>query len=344
MAELLVSDFLHLSKSLPIIDVRSPGEYESGHIPGSYNIPLFNNEERAEVGTCFKTVGKKAAVKLGLKIVGPKMYGFVEQVEKRSLGDEVLVHCWRGGMRSGSFAWLLTTAGIKAHTLIKGYKGYRNFSLEKFQELDNLVLLGGETGSGKTEILNLLSKNGEQVIDLEKLANHKGSSFGNLSKYPQPSTEQFQNDLLERILSFNTKKRIWVEDESHNIGNVGIPDLFWKKMRSSPLIRIVKDKSHRISQLVNEYGKIDPNLLKEGILRIQKKLGGLITQQALESLEKGDMQKVAELCLMYYDKAYKSGLYNRDPNLIHNIEVTSDMSHGAILDSVRTIAVNQPQG
>lgn len=334
MAELDVIEFLRLSEQYPVIDVRSPAEYSKGHIPLAINIPLFDDTERAIIGTSYKQKGKKQAILEGLEFVGPKMASFVRQANSIAVDNQVLVHCWRGGMRSGSFAWLLNTSGIKAHTLIKGYKCYRNYASETFEKLDNLILLGGETGTGKTKILKLLEEKDEQIIDLEKLANHKGSSFGNLSGGNQPTTEQFQNDLLQKLLSFDLNKRIWIEDESHKIGNVAIPDAFWKKMRSSPILRIIKSKKERIRNLVEEYGIVDKALLKEGILRIKKKIGGLNLQIALDSLEHGNLHQVADICLMYYDKAYSSGLYNRDPNLIHNIEIEPGKSFESIAEKV----------
>lgn len=338
MVQLDVKEFLSLSKTYPVIDVRSPGEYSQGHIPMAKNIPLFDDAERAVIGTTYKQKGKKQAILEGLEIVGPKMAFFVKKANSIAVDNQVLVHCWRGGMRSGSFAWLLNTAGIKAHTLKKGYKGYRNYASELFEQLDTIILLGGETGSGKTEILNSLEEKDEQIIDLEKLANHKGSSFGNLFGDNQPTTEQFQNDLLKKLLSLDLNKRIWIEDESHKIGNVGIPDVLWKKMRCSPIIRIIKSKDERIKNLLKDYGVVDTELLKEGILRIKKKIGGLNLQLALDSLEKGELNQVADICLIYYDKAYASGLYNRDPKLIHNIEISPEMSNDLVVEKILTHA------
>jgi tRNA 2-selenouridine synthase len=175
--QLSVEEFLEKAQSLPIVDVRSPGEYDHAHIPGAVSIPLFDNDERALVGTKYKNAGKDSAVLLGLDLVGPKLAGFVKQSKKLNpQHKEVLVHCWRGGMRSGSFAWLLDTAGLTASTLVGGYKAYRNAVLSAFAEPRNLIILGGKTGSGKTDILKELARQGEQIIDLEGLAHHKGST------------------------------------------------------------------------------------------------------------------------------------------------------------------------
>src|SRR3989339_1355584 len=189
-----VAEFLKRGNSLPIIDVRSPGEYEHAHIPGALALPLFSNEERAEVGTIYKQRGRVQAVQKGLEFVGPKLKDFTKFALKLN-SDELLIHCWRGGMRSSAMAWLLETVGINCSLLKDGYKAYRNHVLESFDLPYKILLLGGYTGSGKTEILSALKEAGEQVVDLEGLSNHKGSAFGALGQGIQPSSEQFENTL-----------------------------------------------------------------------------------------------------------------------------------------------------
>lgn len=240
-------------------------------------------------------------------------------------------------MRSGSFSWLLNTSGIKAHTLKGGYKAYRNFALDYFSGLDNLILLGGETGSGKTSILKELKEVGEQVVDLEALAHHKGSSFGGISGINQPTNEQFQNNLLKEIMQLDISRKIWLEDESHNIGSVRMPDALWFKMRSSPVVRLVISKEARIARLVEDYGNIDKDLLSKGIIRISKKIGGLETSNALQLLEANKLWEVADICLNYYDKAYKTGLRHRNPNLICNLDV-KEGEHLSVQDIVTLAA------
>lgn len=340
MAELEIEQFLKFSDNFPVIDVRSPGEYQSGHITRSFNIPLFNDEERALIGTNYKLKGRKQAISLGLDIVGPKLSDFVNNAEKIAVDNTVLVHCWRGGMRSASFSWLLNTAGLKSFTLKKGYKAYRNFSLSFLSKLNNLVLLGGETGSGKTELLRKLTEYGEQVIDLEDLACHKGSSFGRLPGIKQPTTEQFQNDLIEKLRRLDLTRRIWMEDESHNIGNVFIPDTLWWKMRNSPVIRLLKSKENRIQNLVKNYGDLEISILEKSIQRISKRLGGLNTSMALKSLEDSDLYQVADICLNYYDKAYMSGLRHRDQKYILNLEADLQNEQQLIEDILSTADVS----
>ena len=310
--QLTVNDFLQQAQQLPVIDVRSPGEYEHAHIPGAVNIPLFDNAERARVGTRYKQAGKDSAVLLGLELVGPKLASFVKQSNRLNPeGKEVLVHCWRGGMRSGSFAWLLNTAGLKAHTLVGGYKAYRNTVLEAFAQPYQLMILGGKTGSGKTEVLRELARLGEQVIDLEALASHKGSSYGAIGQQPQPSSEYFENNLHAALQKLDSSRRIWIEDESRNIGSCFIPLPLWQQMRLAPVVVLDIPREARIQRLVRDYAGIDQTLLVEATQRIRKRLGGKNTQLALDALNRMEYDVVADIALSYYDKAYLYELSER---------------------------------
>ena len=163
-------EFLQQAKLLPIIDVRSPAEWESGHIPGAINIPIFTNDERAKVGTRYKQSGKEQAIEMGLEFVGPKMLQFVKEAKKIAKDKRVLLHCWRGGMRSKSMAWLFELAGLETIILKGGYKAYRNYIREQFNKPANLIVLGGFTGSGKTDILKEIEKLGQQFLDIESIA------------------------------------------------------------------------------------------------------------------------------------------------------------------------------
>ena len=323
--QLSVDGFLEKARTLPVIDVRSPGEYDHAHIPGAVNIPLFDNEERALVGTKYKNAGKDSAVLLGLDLVGPKLAGFVTRSKKLNpQTKEVLVHCWRGGMRSGSFAWLLQTAGLTPVTLEGGYKAYRNAVLAAFAELRNLIILGGKTGSGKTDILKELARQGEQIIDLEGLARHKGSTYGAIGQLPQPATEQFENLLFGEWRTLNRSRRIWIEDESRNVGSCFVPMPVWQQMRAAPVAFVDVPKAIRVQRLVAEYTGIDHGLLVEATERISKRLGGKITNDALDALAHNDYATVADLTLDYYDKAYLHGLSKRDSATVNRLEVTDD--------------------
>lgn len=313
--------FLFLSQSQVIIDVRSSSEYSQGHIPGAINIPLFDDNERKKVGTLYKQSGRESALHAGLDFVGPKMSQFVKLVTKSAPGREVLVYCWRGGMRSKSMAWLFKTANFKVSILTGGYKVYRKFIREKLGEHINLLVLGGKTGSGKSEILERLAEKGEQIIDLEKIAHHKGSAFGDLGQEKQPTNEQFENRLFEELQKLDLGKTVWVEDESRGIGFIGIPDLFYQQMRNANVLFLDVPKPFRIKRLVNEYASFDVQRLENAIHRITKKLGGLNARLAIEALAQKDYSTVADLLLNYYDKAYLKGLSYRDKGKIFKLMV-----------------------
>lgn len=327
-----IEEFLNLAKEFPVIDVRSPGEFGHGHIPVANNIPLFDNDERTKVGTTYKNVGRQAAIKIGLELVGPKLSSFVKQVEEiiakhRSSSNShpaLLVHCWRGGMRSANFAWLLNLSGIKTFTLRKGYKAYRNFVLKDFERNAKIIILGGTTGSGKTEILKELQKEGEQIIDLEGLAHHKGSSFGAIGQEKQPTQETFENEISEIWNSFDFSKRIWLEDEAKSIGKNFIPEPLWKQMKEAPIVRINVPKEERIKRLVSDYGKFDKKLLEEAIMRITKRLGPQHAKTALQELGKANLATVADIMLVYYDKSYNYNHENRERKNIFQIDVEKD--------------------
>lgn len=310
---------------LPVLDVRSPGEFAYAHMPGAVNMPLFDNAERVEIGTIYKQVGHDAAVLRGLELVGPKMADFVRQAQALNpAGREVLVHCWRGGMRSGSMAWLLNTAGIRAQTLEGGYKAYRNNVLTGLAEPRQVLVLGGKTGSGKTDVLKQLAALGEQVIDLEGLAHHKGSSYGAIGQPPQPSTEQYENRVFAQTRHLDPARRVWVEDESRSVGKCFVPMALWQQMQTAPVAFIDVPRAVRVARLVREYTGIDHALLVEATDRIRKRLGGQAHKDAIEALNRGDYATVADLTLNYYDKAYLHSLEGRDKALVSPLLIPTD--------------------
>lgn len=321
---LLPAEFIDKSKTTPIIDVRSPAEYTHAHIVGAINIPLFDDDERAKVGTCYKQTGRDAAVRLGLKIVGPKLDNFIKQIDKIAPQRHVLVHCWRGGMRSGSMAWLLQTAGYQVYTLQGGYKAYRNYVLDFFKKSFHIIVLGGKTGSGKTEILKQLHQLGQQVIDLEALGNHKGSSYGSIGQNAQPSTEYFENLLFHELANFNIDNKIWIEDESRKVGTCIIPSDLWQQMQKAPTIYLDIPKPLRIKRLVQEYAHHSPVSLIEATQRLHKRLGGQHYQAAIKALQEANYAMVADIALNYYDKSYEYGLSQKLDKKIINVAIDED--------------------
>lgn len=305
MQKISVSDYYQQPQRPVLFDARTPAEYAKGHIPEALNLPLFSDEERAIVGTLYKKESPETAFIKGLDFAGAKMSAYVKQAIAQAPDRRVAIHCWRGGKRSGSLAWLLDTAGFEVQTLVGGYKAYRKFVRAQFQELKlPLLVLGGKTGSSKTEILHELKCLGEQVIDLEGLANHKGSAFGALGELPQPSIEQFENDLYQRIRKLDLSRRIWVENESRLIGKVYLPDGFWEQHEASPLVRLEVSDAYRVQHLVRVYARFPKKDLSEIFQRIKKRLGGQNLNIALEALENDDFAEAARIALRYYDKAY----------------------------------------
>ena len=302
---------------LPIIDVRSPGEFTKGHIPGAHNIELFTDEERAVVGTAYKKESKEKAIAIGYKYVTPKLNDFVSKSLEVAPKKEVVLHCWRGGMRSDAFADHLIAHGFeKVYVIENGYKAFRTHVLEFFGKPFELKILGGYTGTGKTKILHFLEKKGQQIIDLEGLANHRGSSFGGIGLAPQPTKEHFENKLFSKLQGLNPAKPIWLEDESRAIGNVSIPELFYATMSVMPVYLIEIPLQERIKHLVDTYADLNPHKLADAIGRISKKLGYDNAKFALDELENKNYDKVVTLALVYYDKCYLKGLQKREKSSI----------------------------
>jgi len=305
-----IDTFLERAKEAPVLDVRSPAEFTRGHIPGALNLPLFNDEERAEVGTIYKHRGKIHAIQRGLEIAGPKMRIFTDFALNLH-SPELNIYCWRGGMRSEAMAWLFETVGITCFRLERGYKAFRNHLLESFGRPRSIVLLGGYTGSGKTELLHALDAIGEQTLDLEALANHKGSAFGGIGHTPQPTTEQFENLIFSKIAQMDPSKPLWIEDESRNVGKCSVPEALWEQMRHAPLIDVMLPRPQRVARLMHEYAHFESEHLCTAIKKIEKRLGFDRCKEALNACLTNDRITALEICLDYYDKAYANQLSER---------------------------------
>jgi tRNA 2-selenouridine synthase len=315
-------DFLQQAAQRPVFDVRSPAEFQKGHIPGARNLPLFFDEERREIGILYKQSGRQAAIMRGLEIVGPRLTDYLIQVGDSTPAREILVHCWRGGMRSESLGWLLEKAGYRVGLLRSGYKAYRKWVAGNFEQPVRLLVLGGMTGSGKTEILQLLRERGEQVLDLEGLARHRGSAFGAMDDGEQPTTEQFENETCAALRPFDRSRPIWVEDESRRIGRVLINEALFRQMRGATLVRIHVPREARIERLCRDYGQVPKSLLAAAVANIGKRLGGEKTGQVLQAIEQGDYARAAQTILDYYDKSYLYGISTRNPSAILDLDPT----------------------
>lgn len=311
MAELIgPARFLELAEKYQVVDVRAPSEYEDGHIPGAVNIPLFDDEERKEVGTAYKQMNKEAAMYIGLDYAGKKLVALAKEGERKAgRSKTLLVHCWRGGMRSKSMVWLFETMGLTCYLLEGGYKSYRAYVREIYGRPYSLLVVGGRTGSGKTDILHHIEKGGEQVLDLEALAHHKGSAFGALGESAQPSTEQFENDLCQVLGKMDPQLRLWVEDESRNVGRCVLPGSFYEQMKSARTLFLDIGRELRATHLVKHYASYEKEDLKACIGKITKKLGGDRSKEATEAVDREDFYQTAMITLHYYDKSYMFSLH-----------------------------------
>ncbi len=322
------------SNQLPIVDVRSPGEFQQGHIPHAKNVPLLDDAERAEIGKLYKKSGTDAAIARGHKLVGIKIPKLLDAVGQIAAGTDVLVHCWRGGLRSEGFAGLLEENGFQTTVLRGGYKAYRKHVHDCLAEPRRIVILSGHSGAGKTRLLKLLSDAGEQVIDLERLASHRGSVFGGIDLPPQPTVEQFENNLWQQWRELDPDKPVWIEGESQSIGRVFIPHVLWKQMSDAPSIFVQADRDQRVQFLVEEYGQLPAEDLAAAIGKISKRLGGARLRDALEALDRDDVHTFAGLALEYYDKAYMNALNKRPREVMVNLLLKCPGEAGAV-DTLR---------
>ena len=290
----------------PLIDVRSPSEFDKGHWPGAFNIPLFSDDERAAVGTSYKQEGRLNAIHLGLRITGPKMAALAEQLDQYREAGQLRLYCWRGGMRSASMAWLAQQIDLNPHLLRGGYKAYRHWAQSRFDQEWPLRIMGGRTGTGKTDLLLALQNKGVAVLDLEGLANHRGSSVGGLGLPAQPSTEHYEN-LLAEVLDQHQRQgasSIWLEAESIQVGRCRIPKGLFDQMQTAPVLEIQRSLEERVEQLVGVYGQQGSEALAEAINRISRRLGPQRTQQALEAIAEQDWATACRATLDYYDRCY----------------------------------------
>lgn len=333
MADLLdVEDFVARSRIQPVIDVRTPAEFADGHVPDAINLPLFSDEERAIIGTVYAESGRQAAMLEALDVVGPTMRRLVESAMDAVDCEDVLMHCWRGGMRSESVSWLLSFFGYRVRRLRGGYKAFRRFVRDTFATTRPIRILGGLTGSGKTDVLHALRDRGEQIIDLEGLARHRGSVFGGLGRR-QPTQQQFENDLALQWDALDPGRPVWLEDESRRIGDLGIPNALFDQMQTAPTLVLDVPDAGRLDRLVDLYGAFDESDLHDALDYIRKRLGGLRTQQAHAAISTGHLRRACRIILTYYDDAYRHGLDQRHDDAVQVLSVdTSDAD--AIVDQV----------
>ncbi len=318
-----VSEFIGklLTEKLPVIDARSESEFLHASVPGALNIPLLNDEDRKIVGTLYKQKGRDAAILKGFELSGPRFHSLILKSLECAPDKKVLMYCWRGGMRSSILAWILGMNGFTVYLLKGGYKAFRNWTLDAFNDPKKVLVLGGATGSGKTEILNLLAQKGEQVIDLEALANHKGSAFGALGKDDQPFNEMFENRLALEWHQLEKDRHVWLENESRSIGACTLPASIYDLIRTSALVDINVGDESRKKRIARDYGCFPAKVLAEITSKIAKRMGPQHAKEAIGCLDSGDFDGWLERVLSYYDKLYNYGNTLREEDKIHTVDL-----------------------
>ena len=318
-----IHKFIEQAQNLAVIDARSPAEYEHACFTGAFNLPLLNNEERAIVGTTYKHEGNEAAVLKGYELVGHKFGDYIKQATKIAPSKKINIYCWRGGMRSNILAFVLHTAGFEVNLLQGGYKIYRNWVLETLEKKQQIKIIGGKTGSGKTYILQEMQAMAEQTIDLEALANHKGSAFGSLGQAKQPSMEMFENNLAMQWNKLEADKNVWIENESRLIGTVRIPPKIYDAMREATTFDIQVPLEERIAHIAKEYGHFNKEMLADCTRKLEKKMGNLRMKQAVDFLFNNEINAWVFMLLEYYDQSYLFSKEKRNQSTVIGVPVNN---------------------
>ncbi|WP_339063667.1 tRNA 2-selenouridine(34) synthase MnmH [Tepidibacillus marianensis] len=315
-----------------LIDVRSEGEYIEATIPNAINIPLFNNEERAKVGTVYKQKGPDKARELGLTIVSPKIPSLVKQVRDSLIDGQVpLFFCWRGGMRSKSMATFYGLIYNHTYRLEGGYRAYREYILSRIPLMTIHIpsfVLHGMTGVGKTQLLHGLKKQGFTILDLEGLAGHRGSAFGAIGTQPA-NQKTFDSNLYETLKEIHKSDAVILEAESQRIGKIIVPDQIMEAKENGQHILVHANTHTRVSRILEEY-QLDKykEPFVSGIERIERKLPTEIRPMIQESLEVNDFYTVVKLLLEhYYDPRYQ---FSTDQYQGPFFEVNSDLLNDAV--------------
>lgn len=295
-----------------ILDVRSPSEYADDHLPGAISVPVLNDEERVRIGTLYKQVSPFAAKRQGAALIARNIAQHLEEkFSDKPKSWRPLVYCWRGGMRSGAMAHILAQVGWNTAQLEGGYKNYRRHVLTELEtlpgQLDFRIIAGG-TGSGKSHLLQALAEQGAQVLDLEKLAQHRGSLLGRLLGQPQPSQKTFETRLWQVLGTFTPERPVYVEAESRKVGVLTVPTQLIERMRASACVKIEVPLAARVSFLMQDYAHFlnDASLLTEPLSLLVEMHGREVIKRWCEMAQRHDWQPlVSELLTKHYDPAYK---------------------------------------
>ena len=294
-----------------VIDVRSPAEFADDHVPGAISLPVLSNEERAEVGTLYVQVSRFTARKIGAALIARNVARHLETALKDKDGAfRPLIYCWRGGQRSGAMAIILAQVGWRTAVLHGGYKTYRRWVQRRLYDERpalRLVLLEGRTGSGKTEILGRLAARGIQTLDLEGLAEHRGSVFGGLANQPQPSQKMFESRLVAALEGLDLARPIMVEAEASKVGDCMTPPALWTAMTAAPRIAVSAPPPARAAYLARHYADIvaDRAVFEASLERLPIFPGRKAIGRWLALADAGDLETLAgELIETHYDPSY----------------------------------------
>ena len=321
--EITAEDLNSLKKAV-IVDVRSPCEFAEEHIPNAINVPLFSDEERQTIGTIYALEGEVIARRQGLKIISPKIPALIDEILSKRLGSAPLVvHCWRGGLRSESVASLLSIIGVDCWRLTGGYKAWRKELLSEFEDdpyAFAMVVLHGHTGAGKTEILCILKEMGQSVLDLEDLANHRGSVFGALGLGAQPTQKNFDAAIWQAVRTF-PPGLVFVEAEGKKIGRLTLPKFVYDRIQYGARVLVEGSLGARTQRIVRDYTEGSRRLssaAKEQALHsldaIKERLGGQKLAEVKRLAELSDLSSVVSILLAdYYDPLYSKAIANHQP-------------------------------
>lgn len=307
---------LQAEKGIVLIDVRSPQEFADSTIPGSINIPLFDNEERKEIGTLYKQYSVQAAKDKGLEVVSAKLPAFIKQFEQITEQRRAAVYCWRGGMRSKTTATVLSLMGIRVYRLAGGIRSYRKWvleSLETFRFHPRCIVINGYTGTGKTTILHQLARKGYPILDLEQLAQHRGSIFGQIGLRPN-NQKTFEALLLQQLLQINDQPFVFIEAESKRIGKAVMPDFLVQAKERGIQIFLEMPFAERVRHIIEEY---KPHQYKqqciEAFHQIKKNMHTPIAAQIENDLQEDRFSEAVSLLLEhYYDPRYEHAISRYD--------------------------------
>jgi len=323
LRDMTFNDLIHVqeNKELVFIDVRSPSEYHESTIPGSINIPLFDDKERAEIGTIYKQVSVQAAKDRGLEIVSAKLPAFIKEFSK--IPGEKVVFCWRGGMRSKTSATVLDLMGIRTVRLQGGYNAYRKWVVNTLEKMDlkaDAYVLHGLTGTGKTAILLKLKEKGYPVLDLEGLANHRGSIFGQIGQIPN-NQRTFDSLLVNELLQWQENTPyVLMEAESKRVGKVMLPDLIMKKKEQGLQLIIELPFEVRVQHILEDYRPWEyQKECIEAFEKIKNRIHTPIAAEIESKLHQAEYGQAVSLLLeYYYDPRYS---YTAD-QYSHNAKIT----------------------